>query len=40
MDAEMTVLTAAPAMATVIVEPENLSRMMASLRRLIATIET
>src|SRR5438128_1935366 len=30
MDTEMKTLTAAPAMATVIIEPENLSRMMAS----------
>src|SRR5947207_2322774 len=30
MDTEMTTLTAAPAMATDIIEPENLSRMMAS----------
>jgi hypothetical protein len=30
MDTEMTTLTAAPAIATVIIEPENLSRMMAS----------
>jgi hypothetical protein len=30
MDTEMTALTAAPAIATVIIEPENLSRMMAS----------
>jgi hypothetical protein len=30
MDTEMTALTAAPAMATAIVEPDNLSRMMVS----------
>jgi hypothetical protein len=30
MDTEMTTLTAAPAMAIHIIEPENFSRMMAS----------
>jgi hypothetical protein len=33
METEVTTLTAAAAMATVIVEPENLSRMLASLCR-------